>query len=197
MVLDKSTELTRIWVWLRDIVLANVVVDVCLKQLQVVKHLKVVNEGDMNVALSILALIAIVTRGLFVCFSCIHLTPEVSGQFNILDSLELIDLLDTSSSIVAIALSEFGFGYLLLNLISSILNTEQQAVANQANTSQELNISLELAKNSLGNLRVKFGKIWLSLRHLNEVQISHNRASSKVLLNYSIIVGSIDIKDAA
>ena len=197
MVLDKSTELTRIWVWLWDIVLANVVVDVCLKQLQVVKHLKVVNEGDMNVALSILALIAIVTRGLFVCFSCIHLTPEVSGQFNILDSLELIDLLDTSSSIVAIALSEFGFGYLLLNLISSILNTEQQAVANQANTSQELNISLELAKNSLGNLRVKFGKIWLSLRHLNEVQISHNRASSKVLLNYSIIVGSIDIKDAA
>ena len=130
MVFDKSTELTRIWVWLRDIVLANIVIDVCLKQLQVVKHLKVVNERDVNVALSILALIAIVTRGLFVCFSRIHLTLEVSGQFNILDSLELIDFLDTSSSIVGIALSEFGFGNLLLNLISSILNTEQQAVAN-------------------------------------------------------------------
>ena len=151
----------------------------------------------MNVALSILALIAIVTRGLFVCFSRIHLTLEVSGQFKILDSLELIDLLDTSSSIVGIALSEFGFGNLLLNLISSILNTEQQAVANQANTSQELNISLELTKNSLGNLRVEFGKIRLSLRHLNEVQIFHNGTSGKVLLNNSIVVGSIDIKDAA
>ena len=151
----------------------------------------------MNVALSILALIAIVTSGLFVCFSRIHLTLEVSGQFNILDSLELIDFLDTSSSIVAIALSEFGFGYLLLNRISSILNTKQQAVANQANTSQELNISLELAKNSLGNIRVEFGKIRLSLRHLKEVQISHNGASGKVLLDNSIVIGSIDIKDAA
>lgn len=43
---------------------------------------------------------------------------------------------------------------------------------------------------------MELGKVWLSLDHLEEVQISHHSGSSEVLFNNSILLGTIDVKDA-
>ena len=40
------------------------------------------------------------------------------------------------------------------------------------------------------------GKVRLSLDHLKEVQISHHSGSGEVLLNNSILLGTVDVKDA-
>lgn len=44
---------------------------------------------------------------------------------------------------------------------------------------------------------MELGKVRLSVDHLEEVQVSHHGRPGKVLLNNSILLGSIDVKDAA